>query len=232
MKSKVTLIIVLVLLILSIVGTIFVTTLFLKSERTVQELNAKIDELSQTTTLPTEDTDKVKVPDTNFIVDENGGSKAPEGQVGYRKITEDGDLIFEQDSYANYTYSDHEVSLNACIERDGFVYVNFKNSIVDINRGKITGFSGKPVSVYVAFFGQGVGDNSYNLLVLMDDGSVEYVKASDLTAGKYTSAGKIGTFNNVVRIEDGNIAHKNAGGYHGAALVTDDGSRYVLSPII
>lgn len=241
MKSKISLIIILVLLILSIIGTIFVTTLFLKSERTVKELNAKIDELTQTTnsTESTEDekekieSDKVEIPDTNIIVDENGIGKVPEGQIGYRKLTEDGMMLFRPDSekYFYYNADGTEYRCSADVEKDGSVYVTFKNSKVDIKNVEITGFSGKPVSAHVTWFGQGVGDNTYHILVLMEDGSVEYIRANDLTDGKYISSGKIEPFNNVIRIEDGSVGHKQGGGYHGAALVTEDGSVYVISNI-
>lgn len=89
------------------------------------------------------------------------------------------------------------------------------------NKFKITGFSGKVIDVNIGVMGPYMGDPV--LFFLMEDGSVEHLKTSDIFKNdKLTSSGKLSGLSNIVKITS---AYYQLGmeGYNTAIAINNEG---------
>ena len=130
------------------------------------------------------------------------------------------------------------VSLN-----NGEVFVSFSylEDLIEINNinikineeYKVEGLNKKAVDVYI--FTQGEGSTIPKVLILLEDGTVEYLSITKGCETKiFKSQGKLGDYKDVVRFTEVGVGPKEEGpeGYRTAVVIQADGKIFEVPQII
>ncbi|WP_423364036.1 hypothetical protein [Mycoplasma sp. P36-A1] len=178
---------------------------------------------------PSSELIKCKNKAVAFDNKKNIGKKTPE--VSYSIISKelDGFSVKIENSKAKVYYYDslaQMVEYGVIKSEDDSKMEKLENNnySIDITTKKSTVIDGKMI---------GIGQNSsYSaLFMIMEDGSVEYLKLKAIIEGG-NSQGSIEGVNNIVRVEQANIGYNQGGGAVTAIAIDADGNFYDLNNYI
>ncbi|MDO4282614.1 MAG: hypothetical protein Q4D02_03180 [Clostridia bacterium] len=213
MKKNIALLFLILLFVAAAVSTIFLFSKNLEKTKEIENLNAKIETLQEENlaNIPKEEKGILPVFDVNKIVNKKDdmiislNSVSKSGLVA--KLNENGEVMVQV--------------------IDSMYFENFSGELNQYQ--KVEGVSGKVVDVNI--FNQGNGINP-QIIMLIEDGTVEYVNMKELKQGNMISAGKVEGLKDIVKIVEVAISVKPVGGYFTIAGVQSDGSSILFPELV
>lgn len=217
MKSKLSIVIVILIAILLIV-TSFTTIYYFKCNK---DLNLELNNLKI----------KVQEYESKGELEKNDENIEPEefknSVLNESFFTEKGGEVH---LYPHEYYgSGNDIWVNVTLKENNELYISVYGDSIGLKKGefKVDGINGKIVEARPILIGNG---NTPTILILMEDGTVEYVKLQSNFEGEHlVSSGKIEGLNNVVRIIPISLT-RYGGGYASFAVIENDGTSHFIDP--
>lgn len=217
-KGMILLIIMIILIILTFVSTCYFYSKYKACNKEVATLNATIKEMEE----------------NNKIVDEEENAD----EEIFKNALVDSKIILNE--YGNaypydvYYFGSTEDYIYLKIDEENNVYVTIygtylvQNSEITGVEHKIEGISGKVVEARVVPIGNG---GLPVILMLMEDGTVEYVKSDSYLTSSPTSGGKVEGVENAVRIIPVSVGINMKSGFLSFLVVKSDGTTQLIQSI-
>lgn len=211
MKSKLSIVIVIFITILLVI-TASTTVYYYKSNK---DLNLELNSL-KTKVQEYEAKEELEKADENVEPEE------------FKNVKLDEDFI-NNGGVHKYPY-DNANGIDVTIKENNELYIRLYGEWYNSDKEphKVEGIDGQIVEARIV----NIGNGSYpTILILMEDGTVEYVKSESYTTDHPVSSGEIEGLNNVVRIIPLNITQDGAGGYSAFAVIKSDGTTQFINHI-
>lgn len=151
--------------------------------------------------------------------------------------------VFQNGLIANKTedmsvtlYPISKNGLVASLKEDGKVFVQVTSKLYFpgfegnlYQDYEVTGLQGRAVDVQI--FNQGNGINS-QIIMLMEDGTVEYLNMQKIQKSLFESSGKVEGLNNVVKVVEVSVTGNEMAGYISIAAIRADGTITLFPELI
>ena len=111
------------------------------------------------------------------------------------------------------------------------LYKNVFTNATPLDKKEITGFKSDIISAYQASIGNGI--NAPIILFIMENGTVEYIKTTDVIQNKkYVSGGVLEGINDIVKFASVDVKEVEGGGYISVVAIDKDGYSYDINEIL
>lgn len=208
MKNKMNIFLIIFLTILLLIAVLAVGYLF----KTNKSLNLDNDNLKA----------KLQEFESKEELEKNDETVEP---IEFKNAKYDESLYTDEKGAHIYPFEqDGEMSIT--LKGNNELYINLYGDLFKSYKGeyKVEGINGQIVEAKLVLLGNGMYST---VLILMEDGTVEYVKPQNYSVGKAVSSGKIEGLENVVRIVE--VAHTGLGaGFSSAAAIKNDGTTQLI----